>query len=260
MKKLFLLLLILPLFGFTPEWGKVGHRTVGEIAQRHLTPEATSAVFELLDGESLSSASTWADEMRSNPDFDIYSNWHYVNLPLDKNYGEVEHKDKNVVKMINAAIPILKSPMADKSVKQFWLKYLIHMVGDIHQPLHTGREEDWGGNKIKVYFKGRKGSENETNLHDLWDAGLIDDFKMSHSDFSTHLINKYNKVSVEQKTAEEWADESHQFVPKIYETKEGSYLSYDYVYENFPIVEQRLYEAGIRLANLLNEIFSEQNN
>ena len=103
MKKLFLLLLILPLFGFTPEWGKVGHRTVGEIAQRHLTPEATSAVFELLDGESLSSASTWADEMRSNPDFDIYSNWHYVNLPLDKNYGEVEHKDKNVVKMAPAS-------------------------------------------------------------------------------------------------------------------------------------------------------------
>ena len=105
MKKLFLLLLILPLFGFTPEWGKVGHRTVGEIAQRHLTPEATSAVFELLDGESLSSASTWADEMRSNPDFDIYSNWHYVNLPLDKNYGEVEHKDRDTQLRRLAQIP-----------------------------------------------------------------------------------------------------------------------------------------------------------
>ena len=67
-------------------------------------------------------------------------------------------------------------------------------------------------------------------------------------------------MPVEQRNAKDWANESHQFVPKIYETKEGSYLSYDYVYENFPIVEQRLYEAGIRLANLLNNIFSEQVN
>jgi len=262
MKKLllFTFIIILSSFGEITAWGKIGHRTVGEIAERHLKPEVKEKVYELLDGESLASVSTWADEIRSNPEFDKYSTWHYVNLPLDKDYDDVSHIGPNVVKMINTAIPILESPMAEKSVKQFWLKYLVHMVGDVHQPLHTGREEDWGGNKIDVYFKGRKDAESLTNLHDLWDAGLIDDFKMSHSDLSTHLINKYGSMPVEQRKAKDWANESHQFVPKIYETKEGSYLSYDYVYENFPIVEQRLYEAGIRLANLLNNIFSEQVN
>jgi hypothetical protein len=166
MKKLLLVLSVLLL----SSWGKIGHRTVGEIAQRQLSFTAEQKINEILDGQSLAVASTWADEMRSNPEFDKYSTWHYVNLPLDKEYGDVEHLGPNVVKMINTAIPILQSPMADKKTKQFWLKYLVHMVGDVHQPLHTGREEDWGGNKINVYFKGRKDAEGLTNLHDLWDA------------------------------------------------------------------------------------------
>lgn len=253
MKKLLLVLSVLLL----SSWGKIGHRTVGEIAQRQLSFTAEQKINEILDGQSLAVASTWADEMRSNPEFDKYSTWHYVNLPLDKEYGDVEHLGPNVVKMINTAIPILESPMAEKSVKQFWLKYLVHMVGDVHQPLHTGREEDWGGNKINVYFKGRKDAEGLTNLHDLWDAGLIDDYKMSYTEYATKLQNQFKDTIVEQGVPEDWANESHEYVSKIYETKDGSYLSYDYVYENLPIVDERLYLAGIRLGNLLNDIFGE---
>ena len=253
MKKLLLVLSVLLL----SSWGKIGHRTVGEIAQRQLSFTAEQKINEILDGQSLAVASTWADEMRSNPEFDKYSTWHYVNLPLDKEYDDVEHLGPNVVKMINTAIPILQSPMADKKTKQFWLKYLVHMVGDVHQPLHTGREEDWGGNKINVYFKGRKDAEGLTNLHDLWDAGLIDDYKMSYTEYATKLQNQFKDTIVEQGVPEDWANESHEYVSKIYETKDGSYLSYDYVYENLPIVDERLYLAGIRLGNLLNEIFGE---
>jgi len=253
MKKLLLVLSVLLL----SSWGKIGHRTVGEIAQRQLSFTAEQKINEILDGQSLAVASTWADEMRSNPEFDKYSTWHYVNLPLDKEYGDVEHLGPNVVKMINTAIPILQSPMADKKTKQFWLKYLVHMVGDVHQPLHTGREEDWGGNKINVYFKGRKDTEGLTNLHDLWDAGLIDDYKMSYTEYATKLQNQFKDTIVEQGVPEDWANESHEYVSKIYETKDGSYLSYDYVYENLPIVDERLYLAGIRLGNLLNDIFGE---
>jgi hypothetical protein len=253
MKKLLLVLSVLLL----SSWGKIGHRTVGEIAQRQLTFTAEQKINEILDGQSLAVASTWADEMRSNPEFDKYSTWHYVNLPLDKEYGDVEHLGPNVVKMINTAIPILKSPMADKEVKQFWLKYLVHMVGDVHQPLHTGRAKDYGGSKIKVKFKGRKGAENNTNLHVLWDTDMIDDYKMSYTEYATKLQNQFKDTVVEQGNAEDWANESHEYVSKIYETKDGSYLSYDYVYENLPIVDERLYLAGIRLGNLLNEIFGE---
>ena len=245
------ILLILSLL-LLSSWGKIGHRTVGEIAQRQLTFTAEQKINEILDGQSLAVASTWADEMRSNPEFDKYSTWHYVNFPIDKQYNEVEHIGPNVVKMINTAIPILQSPTADKEVKQFWLKYLVHMVGDVHQPLHTGRAEDYGGSKIKVKFKGRKGAENNTNLHVLWDTDMIDDYKMSYTEYATKLQNQFKDTIVQQGNAEDWANES-----KIYEIKSGSYLSYDYVYENLPIVDERLYFAGIRLGNLLNNIFSE---
>ena len=164
----------------------------------------------------------------------------------------------SVVKLqLNFAISILKSPSADKDMKSFYLKYLVHLVGDIHQPLHTGREEDYGGSKIKVNFKGRKGAENQTNLHVLWDTDMIDDYKMSYTEYADKLQNQFKDIVVEQGNAIKWANESHQYVPKIYETKSGSYLSYDYVYENLPIVDERLYFAGIRLGNLLNNIFGE---
>ena len=143
MKNILLVLCLLTLTSFSSNeilWGKIGHRTVGEIAQRQLSPKAEKKIKEILDGESLAVASTWADEMRSNPDFDAFSKWHYVNLPIDKNYEDVEHTQENVVTMIQRAIPILESPMADKKMKQFWLRYLVHLVGDLHQPLHTGRE------------------------------------------------------------------------------------------------------------------------
>ena len=252
MKNIFILLLIpFNLLG----WGKTGHRVVGEIAENNLTEEVREKVRDLLDGQSLANASTWADEMRSNPKYDEFAKWHYINLPIDKEYDEIEHTQENVVMIIDRAISILKSSSTDKDTKKFYLKYLIHMVGDLHQPLHTGREEDWGGNKIQVNFKGRKGAENWTNLHDLWDAGIIDDYKMSYTEYAVKLMDS-KKLDFPQGNALEWSKESHSFVPKIYETTAGSYLSYDYVYEVLPIIDQRLFQAGIRLSTILNEIFS----
>ena len=173
MKKILLILgiIILSSFAEVTAWGKVGHRTIGEIAERQLTPEVREKVRKMLEGQSLAVVSTWADEMRSNPKFDEFAKWHYINLPIDKEYDEIEHTQENVVMIIERAIAILELPSAPEEMKRFYLKYLVHMVGDLHQPLHTGREEDWGGNKIKVNFKGRKGAENWTNLHDLWDGG-----------------------------------------------------------------------------------------
>ena len=262
MKKLLLIISILLLssFGEVTAWGKIGHRTVGEIAQRQLSLTTQQWVNEILDGQSLAVVSTWADEMRSNPEFDEFASWHYVNLPIDKEYDEIDVKKENVIMIIDVAISILKSPSADKDMKSFYLKYLVHLVGDIHQPLHTGREEDYGGSKIKVNFKGRKGADNETNLHVLWDTDMIDDYKMSYTEYADKLIIQFIDTSVEQGNSLEWSKESHSYVPKIYETEAGSNLSYDYVYDNLPIVDERLYKAGIRLGNLLNEISDEQVN
>ena len=144
-----------------------------------------------------------------------------------------------------------------KEMKKFYLKYLVHLVGDIHQPMHVGRYEDYGGSKIKLKFKGRKGSDTYTNLHVLWDTNLIDDFKMSFTEWSNHLENKYGRKKVNQSNVVEWTFESHWWARDIYaNTKEGDNLSYDYVYKYQPVLEKRLYYAGVRLGNLLNEIFS----
>jgi len=251
-----LLFLLIPLLSFSNDWGKTGHRIVGEIAERQLTEEVKEIVYDILDGESLSSVSTWADEMRSDPKFDKFSKWHYVNLPLDKEYTDIEHTQANIVSIIERAVAVLKSPSADKNTKKFYLKYLVHLVGDLHQPMHTGRYEDYGGSKIRLKFKGRKGTETNTNLHVLWDSNLIDDFKMSFTEWSNHLENKFRKKQINQATVYEWTFESHWHAKNIYEnTKEGDYLSYDYVYKYQPVLEKRLYQAGKRLGNLLNEIF-----
>ena len=151
MKKL--LFLLLPLLSFGNDWGKTGHRIVGEIAERQLTEEVKEIVYDILDGESLSSVSTWADEMRSNPDWRSYDKWHYVNLPLDVEYPDADTPEENVVTIIERATAILKSPTADKEMKKFYLKYLVHLVGDLHQPMHTGQYEDYGGSKIRLKFK-----------------------------------------------------------------------------------------------------------
>ena len=263
---LFPILLFLLLFGlgtslFANDWGKTGHRIIGEIAERQLSDEVKDIVYEILDGQSLAVVSTWADEMRSNPNWRPYDKWHYVNLPLDVEYPDSDVPEENVVTIIERCVAILKSPSSDKEMKKFYLKYLVHLVGDLHQPMHTGRYEDYGGSKIYITFKGRKGSDNKTNLHVLWDTNLIDDFKMSYTEWSNHLENKYRKEVVKQSNTLEWTFESHWWARDIYEnTPDGSNLSYDYVYKYQPVLEKRLYYAGVRLGNLIQDIFGNYNN
>lgn len=251
-----LILMLLPFKGNANDWGKIGHRVIGEIAEENLSDSALTEVMYLLNGESMATASTWADEMRSNPDFRPYDAWHYVNLPLDKEYNEIKHNPKgDVIQTINKCIEILKDSTSNKQTKTFYLKYLIHTVGDLHQPLHTGRYSDYGGSKIKLQFMGRKASNKTTNLHVLWDSDMIDDYKMGYKDFANHLM-RTQQENFQQGNAEVWANESHTLVKDIYANiNEGDKIGYDYIYTNFPTVKLRLYQAGIRLAGILNEIY-----
>jgi hypothetical protein len=252
---IFFLLIPAPVKAADGEWGKTGHRVIGQIAQDHLSPTALKAITELLDGETLATVSTYADEIRSNPTYDGFKIWHYVNMPLDKKYEEVEHTQDNVVTAIEKCIDALKGGALTKEQKAFHLKFLVHLVGDIHQPLHVGRKEDYGGSTIKLKFKGRKAEQTNTNLHVLWDTNMIDDFKMSYTELSDYL-QSYQKVDFTQGNAVCWANESQQIVKKVYsEVEVGDYLSYPYLYSNFYIVKDRLFQAGIRLANLINSIY-----
>jgi hypothetical protein len=250
--KLFLQIILLLNLAFS--WGKTGHRTTGEVAEHFLTKKTKIEIKKILQNPSLAIASTWSDEMRSNPDFRKYNPWHYANMPLNITYANSKKSSKGDIVQ---AIKLSKSKLKDNDVsleeKAFYLRYLVHLIGDIHQPLHVGRGEDRGGNDIKVKWFG-----DDSNLHRVWDTNMIDNYQMSYTELSSHLLLSFSSENIELLSENEWIDESQNKVKIIYSNvRNGDYLGYDYIYENFDIVKIQLFTAGYRLAGTLNEVFDE---
>ncbi|NVK25562.1 MAG: S1/P1 nuclease [Gammaproteobacteria bacterium] len=239
-------------------WGKNGHRIVGKIAENHLTPTTLKEVYKLLDDDKLAEVGTWADEMRSNPS-EFWQKksprWHYISISsLDHFHPEqYDHSSEisNIYIAIRRAIDVLKSPSTSVADKKHYLRFLVHLVADVHQPLHVGRSEDRGGNRIDVRFFNR-----EVNLHTLWDTTLVENEQLSYSEF-VDFIDTKNPQLVQEYLATrpaDWVKESFHLVQGIYEVGDKDYR-YNYVYKYMPLVKERLLQAGIRLAGTLNEIF-----
>lgn len=248
------LLYILLFVSFIQAWGKTGHRVTGEVAELYLTDNTRQEIQKILNDPSLAIASTWADEMRSNPDFRKYSPWHYANMPLHIKYSQSTKSSKgDIVQAIKICKSKLKNPNTSLEEKAFHLRFLVHLIGDIHQPLHVGRGSDRGGNDIKLKWFGQ-----DTNLHRVWDTNMIDTYAMSYTEFAAHLNNNFDYANIETLSEDEWIDESQLLVQNIYaEAKNGDSLGYAYVYKNFDLVKSQLFLAGVRLANTLNDIFDE---
>ncbi|MDC6351882.1 S1/P1 nuclease [Zeaxanthinibacter sp. PT1] len=256
MKKLLLLLLLVGQFSMANElvWGKTGHRVVGEVAQELISSKTRKAIDKLLDGQSLAEISTYADEIKSDRAYDAYSPWHYVNYPFDKEYSEVTPAPEgDLVMGIQKSIEVLKDANRTKEEKVFYLKMLVHFLGDLHQPLHAGRGEDKGGNDIQVMWFG-KGS----NLHRVWDSHLIDDYGMSYTELSNTLprISRKERKAMQKGNVLQWIEESQELARKVYGTAEsGDKLGYSYSYKYWDLVEKQLLTGGVRLASVLNDIF-----
>ena len=151
-------------------WGPTGHRTTGEIAEKHLTKKAKRKIDKLLNGQSLAFVSTFADQIKSDKKFNEFYSWHYVNMDLNQKYADAEKNPKgDLVTGINKCIQVLKDENSAKEDKVFYLKMLVLFVGDLHQPLHIGQKEDKGGNTIQVQWFGKG-----TNLHTVWDSKMIE--------------------------------------------------------------------------------------
>ena len=250
--KLFLQITLLLNLAFS--WGNTGHRTTGEVAEHFLTEKTKIEIQKILMDPSLAMASTWSDEMRSNPDFRKYNPWHYANMPLNQTYANSKKSSKgDIVQAIKLSKSKLKNDNISLDEKAFYLRYLVHLIGDIHQPLHVGRGEDRGGNEIKVKWFG----EN-SNLHRVWDTNMIDNYQMSYTELSSHLLTVFSEKDIKLLSEYEWVNESQNKVKIIYNNvNNGDYLGYDYIYDNFDIVKQQLFKAGYRLAGTLNKIFDE---
>lgn len=239
---------------FSWAFGPTGHRTVGKIAESYLSKKAKKEIAKILDGESLAMVSTYADDIKSDDNFDYTHVWHYVNVEDSTSYANSEKNPKgDLIAAINECVSILENDQSTKEEKAFRLKMLIHFIGDLHQPLHCGRQEDLGGNKITVKWFGKK-----SNLHRVWDSEMINSSKLSYTELSSNAKKEpyFDVDAVEKGNVITWYNESKELSYTVYNSAEiGDNLYYEYNYEYFPVVKNQLNKAGIRLAKVLNEIF-----
>jgi hypothetical protein len=226
----------------------------GEIATKHLTKRAKRKIDKLLKGQSLAYVSTFADEIKSDRKYSAFSAWHYVNMGLDENYETAEKNPKgDLVTAIAKCISVLKDPKQKESDKVFYLKMLVHLVGDLHQPMHIGQKEDRGGNRIKVQWFGQG-----TNLHAVWDTKMIEAWNMSYLELANNAkdLSRSQVKAIEKGSVEDWVNEVHAITKELYSSvKEGENLRYRYSYDHFATVRTQLQKGGIRLAKILNGIY-----
>ncbi|AVR47444.1 S1/P1 Nuclease [Christiangramia fulva] len=238
------------------DWGKTGHRAVGEIAEEHLTKKAKKAVEDLLNGHGLAYVANYADDIKSDPEYREYSPWHYVNMAPDQaEYDKsLASEEGDLVQAIRKCIEVLKSKKATKEQKQFYLKMLVHFMGDLHQPLHVGHASDKGGNDIQLQW-----FNHGTNLHRLWDSEMIDFYQMSYTELAENadVLSKAQVKAIQKGSLLDWVYESRKLAEDVYNSVEtGDHVGYKYMYEYMPVVLKQLQKGGIRLAEVLNEIYS----
>ena len=254
MKHIFLLAFVFLITVEAFGWGATGHRVTGFIAEKHLNAKARKKLRELLGQESLAIASTWMDDVRSDSTYDYMTDWHWVTIETGQTYDQsAKNKNGDIIMTIERIIGELKSKKLDRKKEIEAIKILIHLIGDIHQPLHVGCCDDAGGNRVKVsWFR------SDTNLHTVWDTNMIDGTKLSYTELGESLgmpdqatVKRFQSAGVR-----DWATESMSHRKQVYDIGTGS-LSYDYAYQNMPLVNQRLLQAGVRLAGILNEIYGK---
>ncbi len=242
-------------------WGQKGHKAIATIAEKHLTTNTKNIVNNYLKGETMSEASTWADEISNDSKYKNTASWHYVNLPLgltkDQFTDYIIKQDKdNVYTAILKAEANLKDKTLSLEQKNEALKFLIHLVGDAHQPMHVSRAEDKGGNNVQVRFNGKG-----TNLHALWDGKLID-----HEGFNyAEMAKKYDWANPDQvkkwqaDSPMQWLWESYQVSTQIYdEIQPGGNIDEATYKKSIAIIHLRVAQAGVRLAGELNKLLNDQ--
>jgi hypothetical protein len=252
-------------------WGKTGHRVVAAVADTQLSGLARAHVREILGGaESLDEAANWPDEMRSAPGQfwqRTATPWHYVTL----NGITYDHAppEGDALQALGHFRDVLRDPNASLADKQLALRFVVHLVGDLHQPLHAGKCCDKGGNDVKVTWFGKP-----TNLHAVWDSAIVDDEQLSFTEMAAKLerhISNQDVLNWWDINPRDWISESAEIRDTVYPTpapkpakgkrKKGRgaavpELSFDYVYKFTPVMERRLSQAGVRLAAYLNDIFA----
>ncbi|MEO8810908.1 MAG: S1/P1 nuclease [Rhodanobacter sp.] len=263
----------------TQAWGPEGHAIVADIAQQHLNPVAAAEVDSLLKLEGLSrldQISSWADANRK--EMPGTGEWHYVDIPLsasDYDAARDCHEGNCIVMKLDQYAHVLADTTATPQARLQALKWVVHLVGDIHQPLHAEDNHDKGGNTVQVQF-----FQRGTNLHAVWDGGILrhalnlqpgPNFTFDHAVVQADAMQLDGDITDVQRAAWApagslstlrtdaitWADESHRLAQKVayadIAKPSGEAWSLRYQITAWPVVKTRLQQAGVRLADVLNE-------
>ena len=233
-------------------WWDLGHRTVALIAESRLTPHTREAVRDILGGQSLPDASVWADNIRQyRHDADPL---HYVNIPISAaTYDSARYCPNR--RCIIAAIAddqrVLADPAASADARAEALRFLIHFMGDLHQPLHVGDNNDRGGNQRVVYLEG-----DSTNLHAVWDGKMLERAGVTEAVYLAQLrraMATLDLSALERGSVVDWAMEGHRIsAERVYRIPPDGRLGRAYIDSNRPIIDRAIIAAGVRLAKLLN--------
>lgn len=249
---------------FLSGWGRDGHAIIAEIAWREMTPTAQARARQILAGEDLPAVAAWADQARTMEAYRWTAPLHYVNLSANTAaYDHAVHCPDNgcVVSAVGDFARLLIDEVDDKT-REDALKFLIHFVGDLHQPLHAGRPDDRGGNDIQARFFGRG-----RNLHSIWDSDILR--AGDPEPWPTIAERLWNEIRPADRlawlaearhddligTAGRWTFESHRLAERYaYPVEAGAELAEDYVRDTLPVVHLRLQQGGVRLGALLNQL------
>jgi len=280
-------LLLLNLAPSARAWGPTGHRVVAEIAQRHLTPVAQARVSRLLGGRTLADVANWPDELRSDPRFDKYKPLHFATVPNGvASYRDAEKaRCGDLVVAIDSFTAFLRTgsrealyavkALSDKSdgtatgacnpretdpiTPDTALRFLVHLMGDLHQPLHVGGT-DLGGNKVSVDWMDRW----KTNLHSAWDDEMVDFERFDYTEYARFLDHASEADSARWLKGDtiSYADEAVAMRSKLYVFPDDSgtpsvvhKISYKYIGAQRDRMREQLLKGGLRLAGVLNAIF-----
>lgn len=230
-------------------WGNKGHALVAEVAFNYMDKNTKKEVLKYLDGMTIEDAANWMDNVKGDHSYDFMRAYHYVNF--DKGANVVETNGDNIIYQLNTTIKELqnKESLTNEQINTK-IKILFHLIGDLHQPLHVGYGADKGGNQMQVTFNGKG-----TNLHSLWDSGIIESKGITLQDclnsnkFCFFKLRKVKKINVIK-----WSIESRNLLGQIYNTG-GNKINEEYVDSSVPLIENQILKAGIRLAGVLNDVF-----
>lgn len=246
-----LLLAALPAFG----WGQKGHDTVAFIAERHLTDSTKNAISSLLGGKSIVYYANWLDNASHTPEYAYSKTWHYKNIDAGMKYDEAPLNDQgDIVRALKSRIAVLKNPDSTEAEKALALKMVVHLMGDLHQPMHMGHASDLGGNRWNVKF-----FKSPANLHSVWDSRIPE---AAHKWSYTEWADQIDRATPEEEAEilsgciNCWAKETHRICSQVYEqTPQDTNIEYDYIARWTPTVETQFLRGGLRLADILNSLF-----